>query len=130
MEVAVNEALSRFLPTLLFAALASRAQTSGIIGNWKTPLGSVIHFDHCGQQICSWILVVSPTAPSTKDIHNPDSSLHDRLLCGMKIGTGFTLNTPTTASGGLCFTTPRPAVPTIQGWPQMATTWSSTATMA
>jgi uncharacterized protein (DUF2147 family) len=85
------------------ALLASNAQNSGVIGNWKTPLGSVIHFDHCGQQICAWILVVSPTAPANKDIHNPDSSLHDRLLCGMKIGSGFTLNSPTNASGGLLY---------------------------
>jgi uncharacterized protein (DUF2147 family) len=85
------------------AALTSYAQNSGVIGNWKTPLGSVIHFDRCGQQICAWILSVSPSAPSQKDIHNPDSSLHDRPLCGMKIGSGFTLNTPTTASSGLLY---------------------------
>lgn len=89
--------------TLLLSALASHSQTSGVIGDWKTPLGSVIHFDHCGQQICAWILAVSPTAPANKDIHNPDSSLHDRPLCGMKIGSGFTLNSPTTASGGLLY---------------------------
>jgi uncharacterized protein (DUF2147 family) len=89
---------------LFFAAgSVSHAQSTGVIGNWKTPLGSTIHFDHCGQQICAWILFVSPSAPSNKDIHNPDSSLHDRALCGMKIGSGFTLNSPTTASGGLLY---------------------------
>jgi uncharacterized protein (DUF2147 family) len=92
-----------FAILFVIVALASHAQTSGIIGNWKTPLGSVIHFDHCGQQICAWILSVSPSAPANKDIHNPDSSLHERPLCGMKIGTGFTLNNPTTASGGLLY---------------------------
>lgn len=91
--------------TILFiaAAIASQAQSSTVIGDWKTPLGSIIRFDHCGQQICAWILYVSPSAPSTKDIHNPDSSLHDRPLCGMKIGSGFTLNSPSTASGGLLY---------------------------
>jgi uncharacterized protein (DUF2147 family) len=87
----------------LAAAIASNSQGAGVIGNWKTPLGSTIHFDRCGQQICAWILSVSPSAPSQKDIHNPDSSLHDHPLCGMKIGSGFTLNSPTTASGGLLY---------------------------
>jgi uncharacterized protein (DUF2147 family) len=85
------------------AALASHAQSATVIGDWKTPLGSTIRFDRCGKQVCAWILYVSPSAPSNKDIHNPDSSLHDRPLCGMKIGTGFTLDSPTTASGGLLY---------------------------
>lgn len=85
------------------ATLAPHAQNTGIIGNWKTPLGSIVHFDKCGQQICGWILFVSPSAPSDRDIHNPDASLHTRALCGMKIGTGFTLEGPTNASGGLLY---------------------------
>jgi uncharacterized protein (DUF2147 family) len=92
-----------FAILFLSVAFSSQAQNPGVIGNWKTPLGSVIHFDRCGQQICAWILVVSPTAPANRDIHNPDSSMHDRALCGMKIGNGFTLNSPTTASGGLLY---------------------------
>jgi len=92
-----------FAILFLAVALASQAQGYGVIGNWKTPLGSVIHFDHCGQQVCAWILVVSPTAPASTDIHNPDSSLRGRALCGLKIGTGFTLDRPTTANGGLLY---------------------------
>ncbi|MGD0912961.1 MAG: DUF2147 domain-containing protein [Terracidiphilus sp.] len=90
---------------ILFSAvaLASHAQNSGIMGDWKTPLGSIISFNRCGQQVCAWILYASPSAPSSKDIHNPDSSLRDRPLCGMKVGSGFTLNSPTTASGGLLY---------------------------
>jgi uncharacterized protein (DUF2147 family) len=95
--------LIAFAIFFLTAALASHAQSPGVIGNWKTPLGSVIHFDRCGQQVCAWILVVSPTAPDSTDIHNPDSSLRGRALCGMKIGTGFTLGSPTTATGGLLY---------------------------
>ena len=89
---------------LFFAApLASNAQSYGVIGDWKTPLGSTVSFNRCGQQVCAWILAVSPSAPSNKDIHNPDSSLHDRSLCGMRIGTGFKLESPTTATGGLLY---------------------------
>lgn len=83
--------------------LVSHAQSYTVIGDWKTPLGSTIHFDRCGQQVCAWIAVVSPSAPSNMDIHNPDSSLHNRPLCGMKIGSGFTLNSPTNATGGLLY---------------------------
>jgi uncharacterized protein (DUF2147 family) len=92
-----------FAILFLTAALASHAQNPGIIGAWKTPIGSIVRFDRCGQQICGWILYVSPSLPSNKDIHNPDSSLRGRPLCGMKVGSGFTLNSPTTASGGLLY---------------------------
>jgi uncharacterized protein (DUF2147 family) len=88
---------------VLAASLGLHGQNGGIIGNWKTPLGSVVHFDRCGQQLCAWILFVSPSAPSDKDIHNPDASQHTRALCGMKIGTGFTLNSPANATGGLLY---------------------------
>jgi|SRR5580658_5480351 uncharacterized protein (DUF2147 family) len=87
----------------LIATFGLRAQDTGIIGNWKTPLGSIVRFDKCGQQICGWILFVSPSAPTAKDIYNPDSSLHSRPLCGMKVGSGFTLDSPTNATGGLLY---------------------------
>jgi uncharacterized protein (DUF2147 family) len=91
--------------TILFsvATLTVHAQDAGIIGNWKTPLGSIVRFDKCGQQVCGWILFVTPTATSNKDIYNPNTALRDRLLCGMKIGSGFTLDSPTTATGGLLY---------------------------
>jgi uncharacterized protein (DUF2147 family) len=88
---------------LLTAVFTLRAQDSGIIGDWKTPLGSTVRFDRCGQQLCGWILFVSPSAPTTKDIYNPDNSLRTRPLCGMKIGSGFTLNSPASATGGLLY---------------------------
>ena len=92
-----------FAILFLIATFASQAQGPGVIGDWKTPIGSTIHFDHCGQQVCAWILVLSPAAPSKTDIRNPDSSLRSRALCGTKIGTGFTLESPTTATGGLLY---------------------------
>jgi uncharacterized protein (DUF2147 family) len=92
-----------FAILFLIATFASQAQGPGVIGDWKTPIGSTIHFDHCGQQVCAWILVLSPSAPANTDIHNPDSSLRGRALCGIKIGTGFTLDSPTTATGGLLY---------------------------
>ena len=98
----MKRALS-FAILFLVTALAPHAQSTGIIGNWKTPLGSVIHFDKCGQQLCGWISFLSPTATSTKDIYNPDSSLRGRALCGLKIGTGFKLDSSTSATGGLLY---------------------------
>jgi uncharacterized protein (DUF2147 family) len=95
--------LLRLVLLLLSASFAIHAQSSTIIGDWKTPIGSIVRFDRCGQQVCGWILYVSSSVPSDKDIHNPDSSLHGRTLCGMKVGSGFTLNSPANASGGLLY---------------------------
>ena len=59
------------------------------MGDWVEPTGSAIHIGPCGGEICLWIAGVSPRAPSSKDIYNPDPSLRDRALCGLKIGSGF-----------------------------------------
>jgi uncharacterized protein (DUF2147 family) len=98
--------MKRFFALGILAVVASftgYAQAPSIIGDWKTPLGSIIRFDRCGQQICAWILYVSPSAPSSKDINNPDKSRRGRPLCGMMIGSGFTLNGTDRATGGLLY---------------------------
>jgi uncharacterized protein (DUF2147 family) len=91
----------------LLAALALSAQTSevnsGILGDWQDPTGSVIHIGHCSAEVCLWLVALSPTAPATKDIHNPDPALRTRALCGLKIGAGFILRDPDHASGGTLY---------------------------
>jgi uncharacterized protein (DUF2147 family) len=88
----------------LFTALAPGAQptgvNSGVLGDWQDPTGSVIHIERCGAQVCLWLVALSPSAPATTDIHNPDPALRSRALCGLKIGAGFTLRDPGHASGG------------------------------
>ncbi|RXH56036.1 hypothetical protein GRAN_2893 [Granulicella sibirica] len=52
------------------------------------------------RQLCFTVARVSPTAPGTTDAMNPDATLRDRPLCGLRIGDGFKPDSPTTASGG------------------------------
>jgi uncharacterized protein (DUF2147 family) len=78
------------------------AQSTGVLGYWKTPVGSTIHIDRCGANVCFWIAVLAPSVPTT-DIHNPDSVLRNRALCGLEIGSGFTLNDANRASGGTLY---------------------------
>lgn len=88
---------------LCLASLRLRAQSSGVMGDWRDPTGSVIHIGPCGAEVCLWITFLNPTAPSPNDIHNPDSGQRGRALCGLKIGSGFTLRGPDRAAGGTLY---------------------------
>jgi uncharacterized protein (DUF2147 family) len=76
------------------------AQQNGVLGYWKEPGGSVIHVEACGGEVCAVLSSISPDAPARVDAHNPDQSLRGRSLCGLRIGEGFRLTTPTRAEGG------------------------------
>lgn len=94
---------SRLAAALTFALLASvalAAQTGSVLGAWQDPTGSVIRIDRCGVEVCLWIAALGPTAPSPLDIHNPDPGQRGRALCGLEIGSGFTLRDAAHASGG------------------------------
>jgi len=62
-----------------------------------------------GTQACLALAAPAPFAarpagaPATTDIHNPDPSLRRRTLCGLKIGSGFTLRNPGHASVGMLY---------------------------
>jgi uncharacterized protein (DUF2147 family) len=88
---------------LLPAVLHLGAQSRGVLGDWKDPTGSVIRIGPCEAQVCLWIVFLSPTAPSTTDIHNPAPGERSRALCGLKIGGGFTLRDPDHAAGGTLY---------------------------
>ncbi|MGB6744306.1 MAG: DUF2147 domain-containing protein [Terracidiphilus sp.] len=88
---------------LLFAPVALAAQAGGVLGDWNDPLGSVIRIDRCGADVCLRIVSLSPTAPSTKDIHNPEPGLRGRALCGLEIGSGFSLRDPGHAVDGTLY---------------------------
>jgi uncharacterized protein (DUF2147 family) len=79
------------------------AQETTLIGDWTEPTGSVIHIAECGTEICLWVVTVSPRAPSSKDIYNPDPSLRDRALCGLKIGSGFQQRDALHAADGMLY---------------------------
>jgi uncharacterized protein (DUF2147 family) len=88
---------------LLLAFLHAGAQTSGVMGDWRDPTGSVIRIGACGPQVCLWIIALSPTAPAATDIHNPQPSERNRALCGLKIGSGFTLRDADHVAGGTLY---------------------------
>jgi len=88
---------------MLLAATALAAQTAGVMGDWRDPTGSVIRIAPCGAQACLWIVSLSPTAPASTDIHNPQPDERGRALCGLKIGSGFNLRDPDHAAGGTLY---------------------------
>ncbi len=88
---------------LLLPAVVLWPQDNGVLGNWQDPSGSVIRISPCGAQVCLWITLVSPKAPAATDIHNPQPSERGRALCGLKIGSGFTLRDSNHAAGGTLY---------------------------
>jgi uncharacterized protein (DUF2147 family) len=98
--------IERTLIFWILAVLAPRglaAQPAGVLGDWQDPTGSIIHIGACGAQVCLWLVALSASAPATTDIHNPDPGLRGRALCGLKIGSGFTLRDPSHAVAGLIY---------------------------
>jgi len=88
-----------------FAALVAiglGAQSTGVLGNWRTPAGSTVRIEHCGTHVCLQIAALPPDIPTT-DIHNPDPALRSRAICGLEIGSGFTLTDADHASGGTLY---------------------------
>ena len=95
-------ALKMLLISLALAD-AAKGQSDGIFGQWTEPTGSVIRVDHCGPQICMWVVGISPKAPANVDIYNPDDAKRKRSLCGLQIGTGFVMGSPNEARGGTLY---------------------------
>ena len=88
---------------LAFAATAAPSQSAGLLGDWKTPTGSIVRIEVCDSGICLRVAKLSPAAPATTDIHNPDPKLRSRPICGLQIGHGFSLESPGRASGGTLY---------------------------
>lgn len=87
----------------LLAPPAPKTQPNRFVGDWKDPDGSVIRIDRCSNNLCLRIASVSDSAPATTDIHNPDPGKKGRALCGLEIGSGFSLPDPEHAIGGTIY---------------------------
>ena len=74
--------------------------SSGVVGYWQEPGGSVLHIAPCGDAVCATLAKISKSAPVSTDRNNPDASLRDKPLCGLTIGTGFRLEGPDKAEDG------------------------------
>jgi uncharacterized protein (DUF2147 family) len=74
---------------LCTAAVAfAAAPSTGVAGDWTTTNNSIVHVGPCGSDVCLTIVRIPPTIPN-KDIYNPDTSLRNRSVCGLTVGTGF-----------------------------------------
>ena len=88
---------------LLLLAGTAVAQTADMTGDWMEPTGSVVRIDHCGSQLCMWVVTISNKAPSNLDVYNPDPARRSRPLCGLQIGSGFALRSPGNARDGTVY---------------------------
>lgn len=75
----------------LSVTMCAVAQAGGVLGKWTEPAGSTVSVEHCGKSVCVRLIGISKTAPATVDGLNPDTSLRNRPLCGVLIGTEFRL---------------------------------------
>lgn len=93
--------LSPLIPVLVFST-ALAAPSSSVLGEWHTPSGSIIRVEPCAAKVCLSVEAVPPGVP-THDVHNPRPALRGRLICGMVIGHGFTLENAAHATGGTLY---------------------------
>lgn len=88
---------------LVFAVLAGTpalAQSRTVLGLWRAPGGSIISIHPCGKEICAQLVFLSPSAPTSIDLENPNAAQRSRALCGLQIGWGFHYSGPDRAVGG------------------------------
>jgi uncharacterized protein (DUF2147 family) len=80
--------------------LSAQAPSTGVLGFWREPTGSVIEIFNCGSDICAKMVAISPTADGKFDGNNPDPKARTLPLCGLQIGYGFHLGDASHADGG------------------------------
>lgn len=79
------------LLALFFLAGFSAAPASQLAGDWTTSDHSVVRVYPCNSsQLCVRVVSVGPKSGPQNDAINPDSSLRQRAICGLTIGTNFT----------------------------------------
>jgi uncharacterized protein (DUF2147 family) len=99
---------------LLSAPTAFGADQSGILGTWKTEMDeSKVEIFPCGEKVCGTIVwLKNPNYLDSSegkvgtpiiDRHNPDKSLRNRPLIGLRILEGFTSEGDNTWGNGTCY---------------------------
>lgn len=89
--------------TFTFNPTPFNAQTSPVLGDWREPTGSIIQIESCPSGICLRLISLSPSAPVSTDVHNPDPAQRHRSLCGLEIGRRFHFTDPAHLSGGALY---------------------------
>jgi uncharacterized protein (DUF2147 family) len=91
-------------PQLAAQAVSSAPPTrTGIFGNWKSAAGSIVRVSRCGAHVCLSLVQLINTRGYTTDAENPNPALRNRPLCGLRIGSNFTLADPGHAVGGTIY---------------------------
>jgi uncharacterized protein (DUF2147 family) len=79
--------------SMLLIMAASALSPSAVLGRWHTPGDkAIVEIAPCGKLLCGTIISAAPL-PSTgqppRDSHNPDPSLRNRPMTGVRILSGF-----------------------------------------
>ena len=99
---------------LLSAATACGADSSGILGSWKTEMDeSKVEIYRCGEKLCGKIVwLKNPVYTDSRDgvigtpvidRKNPDPSLKSRPVLSLQILEGFTAEGNNTWGNGTCY---------------------------
>lgn len=89
----------RLLAAILLLSTPALAST-GVLGDWRSTTGSIVRVYPCGSDVCMKVVKLSADAPTSTDQQNPDSSLRNRPLCNLTIGTGFHQSDPAHLTDG------------------------------
>lgn len=92
---------------LFGAAVPAKATDQDLFKAWKTDQGGLVTFERCGEFICGFISSLAPDhegAPPL-DIHNPDPTLSQRALLGLRIFWDFTAASDRKWRGGKIYNT-------------------------
>ncbi len=95
--------LRHSLPFALCTVLGTtslHAASATVRGYWREPSGAVIRIVRCGPRLCMDIVALPPEPHHLTDVHNPNRSLRERSLCGLRIGEGFIERDSGHADGG------------------------------
>ena len=99
----IRKRMAMVLWTMLLAtgaAVKAQSTEDAVFGNWTEPGGSTIRVEKCDDGICAVLTGIGKSTPYTVDGQNPDPAMRTRPLCGLHIGTGFTLDKPGHLEGG------------------------------
>ncbi|HKT72186.1 MAG TPA: DUF2147 domain-containing protein [Steroidobacteraceae bacterium] len=86
--------------SLAMASCPLTAEESGIRGYWLEPSGAIIRIAPCAQRLCVWIVALPSGDHPRTDVHNPDPTLRERSLCGLRVGREFVESDPQHADSG------------------------------
>jgi uncharacterized protein (DUF2147 family) len=104
----LNRVIFALVAGLSLAAPAARGADAGPTGVWLDQSGrGGIDIEPCGTKLCGklvWLKVpLNEQGKPKTDIHNPDTALQQRPLCGVPVLDGFVADGPNAWTGGTIY---------------------------